>query len=86
MTFRSKSEEAAKSVFAALEMTPGDDQMTAVTKVIEQAVIATAAEVNQRCATVAQKCCSPDQDLAHKIAKEIEQTHVALIANLSAMR
>ena len=30
--------------------------------------------------------CSPDKDLAHKIAKEIEQSHIALVANLSAMR
>lgn len=86
MTFRSKSEAAAKAVFTALEITPGDAQMAAVTKVIEQAVIETAVEVNQRCATVAKKCCSADQDLAHKIAKEIDQAHIALIANLSAMR
>ena len=86
MTFRSRSEAAAKAVFAALKTTPSDDQMNAVTKVIERAVIDTAAEANQRCAALAKKCCSPDRDLAHKIAKEIEQSHVALIANLSAMR
>ncbi len=39
---------------------------------------------SHRRATVS--CCGPDADLAHKIADEVERAHIALKANLGAMR
>ena len=86
MSFRSTSEAATKAVFDCLNVTANDEQTKKVIAIIEQAVIATAVEANQRCANAAQTCCSADQDLAHKIAVEIKKDHLALITNLSAMR
>lgn len=86
MTFRTRSEAAAKAVFKALGLSPTDEQGEAVVAAIEQALIDTAAEANERCSRVAMDCCNADLDLAHKIAKEIEQRHEALIANLSSLR
>jgi hypothetical protein len=86
MSFRSTSEAAATAVFEYLSITPSGEQTKNVIAIIEQAVINTAVEANQRCAQTAQSCCSADRDLAHKIAVEIKKGHMALITNLSAMR
>ena len=86
MSFRSTSEAAATAVFEYLNITPNDEQTKNVIAIIEQAVIDTAVEANQRCTQTTQKHCSADQDLAHKIAVEIKKNHLALITNLSAMR
>ena len=74
------------AVFECLSITPSDEQTKNVIAIIEQAVIDTAVEANQRCTQTTQKHCSADQDLAHKIAVEIKKNHLALITNLSAMR
>jgi hypothetical protein len=34
----------------------------------------------------ARNCCSEDEDMAHKIGREIEQAREALIANLGGLR
>ena len=86
MSFRSTSEAATKAVFDCLNVTANDEQTKNVIAIIEQAVIATAVEANQRCATAAQTCCSADQDLAHKIATAIRKKNDLLIVNLSSMR
>lgn len=86
MSFRSTSEAAATAVFESLNTTPSEEQSKTIVAIIEQAVIDTAVEANQRCAQTAQSCCSADRDLAHKIAVEIKKDHLALVTNLSAMR
>ena len=86
MSFRTRSEATAKTVFEALGLSPSEDQGKAVIAAIEQALVETAAEANERCAGVAKDCCSADMDLAHKIAREIKQRHKALVANLSSLR
>jgi hypothetical protein len=86
MTIRQRAETTAAAVFQALDMSPTAVQMTKVADTIEQAVINAVIEEQERCATVAMKCCSADRDMAHKIAAEMRQAHIALIANLSGMR
>lgn len=86
MSFRTRSEEAAKAIFSALNVDPSDGQTKEIIAIVERAVVETAVEANQRCSDVARDCCSADRDLAHKIADEIGRAHQALITNLSAMR
>lgn len=86
MSFRTRSEATAKTVFEALGLSPSEAQGKAVIAMIEQALVDTAAEANARCAKVAKECCNADMDLAHKIAREIDQRHEALISNLSSLR
>jgi hypothetical protein len=86
MSFRSISEKAAGEVFEALGVSPGEAQKNEVLALIEKAVIETALEAKQHHTKAARGCCSADRDLAHKIADQIEKAHVALVANLSAMR
>ena len=86
MSFRSRSEAAAKAVFETMGSTPDDEGQKAVVAAIERAIIEAVAEANQQCTQVAMKCCSADKDMAHKIASEIERNHQSLIANLSSLR
>ena len=86
MSFRTRSEEAAKAVLESLGASPDEAGRKAVVGAIEQAIIEAVAEANQQCTQVAMKCCSADKDMAHKIASEIERQHQALIANLSSLR
>ncbi len=86
MNLTEKSEDVARSVFEALELSPDDDQSRKVAKVIETAIINTVLETKAQCVNVAVECCSPDKDLAHKISKDERLATEALIANLSSLR
>ncbi len=86
MTLRERAESAAAVVFTTLAASPTEDQTKNVTELIEQAVIDALLAEASRCADVARECCSADQDMAHKVAREITLSNVALIANLSSLR
>ncbi len=86
MTIRAVSEEAAQAILGTLEVSPTETKTKEVVAVIEKAMVDALVEANQRSTKAAQECCSPDRDMAHKIAAEIERSHEALIANLSGMR
>lgn len=86
MTIRAVSEKTAQAILGKLEVTPSEARTKEVVSLIEQAMIDTLVEANQRSTEAARKCCSADLDMAHKIAAELERSHQALIANLSGMR
>ena len=71
MSFRSRSEAAAKAVFDSLGATPDEEKQKLVVGAIEKAIVDAVVEANQQCAQVAMQCCSADKDMAHKIANEI---------------
>ncbi len=86
MNFGKRAADAAKTVLGILEVTASADQKRRVAAAIEKAVIDAVLAGGEESARVAMKCCSADQDLAHKIADEIRRKNTALIANLSSMR
>ena len=86
MTIRAVSEKTAQAILGKLEVTPSEARTKEIVSLIEQAMIDALVEANQRSTEAAQKCCSADRDMAHKIAAELERSHQALIANLSGMR
>jgi hypothetical protein len=86
MQFRERAQAAAKDLCDILQAAPSAELEARVVKVIEQTMIDTLLEDGERCAKVAMDCCSPDRDLAHKVADKIRQANTALIANLSSMR
>ncbi len=53
--FRSTSEAVAAAVFESLNITPNDEQTKDIIAIIEQAVVDTAVEANQRCTQTTQK-------------------------------
>ncbi len=81
-----RADEATRSVFEAMGVSPTPDLTKQITKIIEQAMIDAYRHSAESCVKAAQECCSPDLDLAHKIANEIKRANTALIANLSSMR
>jgi glycerol-3-phosphate dehydrogenase len=86
MTLRQRAEKAAEAVCQVLDVSPTSGQAKKLAETIEQVVIDAVLKEQERCAAVAMKCCSADRDMAHKIAAEMRQAHIALIANLSGMR
>lgn len=76
----------AQSIYEILQVTPSDDQSKKVADVLERLAIEVVLDERERATTVANICCSADQDMAHKIAQEIRRDNDVLIANLSALR
>jgi hypothetical protein len=86
MELRTYAENAARSVYEILGAAPTQDQAKRVADALERAAIEIVLEERKRFETVAQECCSPDLDTAHKIAAQVRRDNAALIANLSALR
>ena len=86
MSIRAVSEKTAQAILGTLQVSPSEAQTKEVVGLVEQAMIDALVEANQRSTKAAEKCCSADRDMAHKVAAEIERSHKALIANLSGMR
>lgn len=86
MNLRERAESVAAGVFETLAASPTEDQAKKVVELIEQVIIKALLEEGKRCSHVARECCSADQDMAHKVAREIRLSNQALIANLSSMR
>jgi aspartate-semialdehyde dehydrogenase len=86
MNYKIRAAGIATKVCQILDTTPSADAQSEAAALIERALMDAALENSEECAKVAMVCCSPDRDLAHKIAEEIRRKNVALIANLSSMR
>ena len=86
MNLKERADTTSRAVLDALQATPSGEQAEAVTHIIHEALIQAALEIHVQCADVAMNCASADQDMAHKIAKEIRQGEQVLIANLSSLR
>lgn len=80
------TDEAIASINGHLEVPLGKDQETAISDIIEKAVIRGMLQGQHRAVDAALGCPEADQDLAHKIATEIRRKNDLLIANLSSMR
>ncbi len=86
MTFRERAEQTAQAVAKLLQAEPTPERSKEAADLIERAIIDSYQDAAERCAKVALKCCSPDMDMAHKVADEIRRANTALIANLSSLR
>ena len=86
MSFRERAERAALAAGDILGAAPDAAQAKALRAAIEKEIIEAVLEEAERCITVSRSCCSPDLDIAHKIAEEIKRSHTALVANLSSLR
>ena len=75
-------EEIKKSVSANLT----EPETDAIAKILEEKMIEAVKHSSKSCATAAATACGAESDLAHKIAKEVQLTQNALIANLKSMR
>ncbi len=79
MKLRERADRIANSIFSTMQTSPDTDLTKQVTDVIEKAIIDVVLEERQRCANVATGHGTPDADLAHKIAEDINRARDAEI-------
>lgn len=86
MELKKRAQEAVGQIaeIVGQELSPGQRQ--AIDAVIEDLVIEALRESAASFGHAATACCSEDEDMAHKIAREVEQARAALVANLSSLR
>jgi len=83
---KERSDEAARDVIDLLGVDVDATQLNATAKIIEAAMIDAYRDSAKRCAHVARGVCEEDEDMAHKLAREIKRANTALIANLESLR
>lgn len=74
--------DASRAIGASLSVA----EVEKVTAIIACAMETAVLEASNQHSTVCDQCLSHDQDMAHKIHKEIERKKISLIANLSSLR
>lgn len=84
MSIKQLADDTAKEISNSLNC--GNDKSDDISRIVEKALFAVLKEVQTECVNVVNICCNPDQDLAHKIARELRLKEKALIANLSSLR
>lgn len=83
---KKRADAAARDVIDTLGVDVEPALLNTVAKIIEAAMIDAYLDCAERCAHVARGVCEEDEDMAHKLAREIERANKALIANLESMR
>ena len=63
-----------------------DDQKKQIELLVDDAVVKALLEGQHRAVDAALNCPDADQDIAHKVAKEIRRKNDVLIANLTSLR
>ena len=86
MDLRVRAEIAVKDACKAISANLREEEERKVADVIERAIVDAVLAGARESRSAAVACCSADQDMAHKLAEEIERANNALIANLSALR
>ena len=81
-----RTEKAVQDASEIIGAPLSEGQREALSKVVEGVVIDAMRECAASCRQAVHDCCSHDLDMAHKVAKEVEQAHSALVANLSSLR
>ena len=81
MDLKKRAQQAVREIGEIVGKELSAGQRDAVDKVVEELVLEAMRECAASYAHAAQACCSEDEDMAHKIAREVEQAHQGLIAN-----
>jgi hypothetical protein len=86
MDLNDRTQQAVRDAGKAMGLTLSADQHKALTKVMEGLAVDVMRACAASCGHAARACCSEDEDMAHKIAREMERAQQALVANLSSLR
>ena len=86
MNISENAKSTSEAVCALLGVTPDKDQIEGVNQVIERSLINAVLGEAERYTHVIMKCCSADQDTAHKLTDEIRRSNDVLVTNLSSLR
>jgi hypothetical protein len=86
MELKQKAQKAVLNIEEIVGATLSPGQKEAIDKIVEELVIEAMRECEASYGHAARHVCSEDEDMAHKIGREIEQAREALIANLGGLR
>lgn len=86
MELKQKAQKAVMDIEEIVGATFSPGQREAIDKIVEDLVIEAMRQCEASCGHAARNVCSEDEDMAHKIGREMEQAREALIANLSGLR
>ena len=86
MNLTKVANQAATDAGDAIDTPLSEAEVERVAAIIAKAMENAVLEASSQHSTVCDTCLSHDQDLAHKIHKEIERKKIGLIANLSSLR
>ena len=86
MNLTKVAHRAATDATNAINASLSEAEVEQVAAIIAGAMESAVLEASEQHSTVCHSCLSHDQDLAHKIQKEIERKKIGLIANLSSLR
>ncbi len=86
MNLTQVASKAATDAGDAIGASLSKAEVEKVTAIIAGAMESAVQEASRQHSTVFGDCLSHDQDMAHKIRKEIERKNISLIANLSSLR
>ena len=86
MDLKARAQLAVEQACDALSATLSEEELKKVVTIIEAAMRDAVQAATTESSRAASACCEADQDMAHKISREIERTHDSLIANLSSLR
>ena len=86
MDLNERTQQAVRDTGELMGITLSENQHRALTKVMQDLVVDVMRECAASCGHAARACCSEDEDMAHKIAREMERAQQALVANLNSLR
>jgi len=80
------AETTINKIYEVAGETLSDEQKSQIAHLVDDAVIKALLEGQHRAVDAALSCAEADQDMTHKIAKEIRLKNDALIVNLTSLR
>ena len=86
MSLKSLADTAVAQVEKTVSTPLTESEVTAISKIVENALIEAVNHSAKHYAEAAVVCCGHEADLAHKIAEEVDRAQSVLITNLMAMR
>ena len=86
MSLNKLSEDVMSQIKKSISTPLSDSDMSALSEIIEKALVETVNKSTECCTQAVVMCCGPEADLAHKISHEVDQAQQVLITNLMSMR
>lgn len=86
MSLKSLADDTVQKINHSLGNRLTEKDVETISKIVEDALIASINASAKSCGNAAVVCCGPEADLAHKITEDVERARFALLANLTSMR
>ena len=81
-----RAQNVTQEIYDILGVQPSGDKGDKVARAIEQVIVKALEKSAERSTDAAMEICAFDSTMADKVAENIRGAHIALIANLSALR